>query len=146
MQVLLKDFNNVVSTINGCYHEIALKLGLSDSEFDILYILHDKGNGCNQSVMYKETGMTRSTVNSSIRQLEKKDVLYLQAGVKNNTCVYLTEYGKEFLSSTIEKVVEIENAIFSSWSKEEQTLFIELNKRYAIQLAKKARTITNGNK
>ena len=86
MKVEFKEFNSIIGKINGIYHEAALKMGMSDSERDILYVLCDKGSGCNQSVLYKETGMTRSTVNSAIRKLENKGILYLTAGTGRNTC------------------------------------------------------------
>ncbi len=146
MQVSIKDISNIVNTINGIYHEIAVKLGLSDSAFNILYMLNERGNGCNQSVMYKETGMTRSTVNSSIRRLEKMNILYLKSGLKNNTCVYLTQYGEEFVCKTIQKVVKMESEIFSQWTQEEKEFYISINERYATQLAEKIKLLECGDK
>ncbi len=134
MKVELKEFNNITGWINSLYHDAALKMGLSDSERDILYVLYDQGNGCKQSAFYKETGMTRSTVNSAIRKLEKADILYLKAGEGRNTCVYLTEKGEQYLRDTIERLIEIENRIYRQWSEEERKLFIQLNRRYAHEL------------
>ena len=50
----------------------ALKMNLSDSEFSILYIFNEHQEGCNQSAFYKESCMTKSTVNSAIRKMEQK--------------------------------------------------------------------------
>ncbi len=134
MNVEMKKFNNIAGTINSIYHDAALKMGMTDSERDILYVICDLGSGCNQSALYKNTGMTRSTVNSALRKMEKAGILYVKSGEGRNTCVYLTEYGEKYLSSTVGKIVEIENKIFTGWSKKEQELFIALNERYAEQL------------
>ena len=56
----------------------ALKLGLSDVEMNILYALCMEGSGCYQSLLYKNTGLTRSTVNTVIRRFEKAELMYLK--------------------------------------------------------------------
>ena len=136
MKVKLKEFNSISGTIDSIYHEAALKMGMSDSERDILYVLCDHGSGCNQSALYKETGMTRSTVNSAIRKLEKAGILYLTPGKGRNTCVVLTEKGEKYITETVGKLIEIENKIYTSWTQEERNLFIQLNQRFADELSK----------
>lgn len=131
MQVALREFNNLVGIIDALYHEAALKLGLSDSERDILYVLCNHGSGCNQSALYKETGLSRSTVNSSIRKLEQADILYLAAGTGRNTRVFLTEKGETYINETVGKLIQIENDIYLSWTPEERRIFLELNQRFA---------------
>ena len=131
MKVEFKEFNSIIGKINGIYHEAALKMGISDSERDILYVLCDRGSGCNQSVLYKETGMTRSTVNSAIRKLENAGILYLTAGRGRNTCVVLTEKGERYIAETVGKLIEIENRIYLSWTPEERQFFLQLNQRFA---------------
>lgn len=130
----MKEFNIVNGMINGYYHEAALKLGLSDVETNILYALCMEGSGCYQSLLYKNTGLTRSTVNTVIRRFEKADLLYLKSGKGRNTCVFLTEKGEKFLEDTVQKIVEIETCIFSNWTEEERSMFLKLNKKYAADL------------
>lgn len=55
MYSAFKEFYNLLSQLNNAYHDAALKLGLTDSELDILYSLNEHGSGCNQSIFYKET-------------------------------------------------------------------------------------------
>lgn len=130
----MKEFNIVNGTINGYYHEAALKLGLSDVEMNILYALCMEGNGCYQSLLYKNTGLTRSTVNTVIRRFEKADLLYLKSGKGRNTCVFLTEKGEKYLADTAQKIVDIETHIFANWTEEERSMFLRLNKKYAADL------------
>lgn len=130
----MKEFNIVNGMINGYYHEAALKLGLSDVEMNILYALCMEGSGCYQSLLYKNTGLTRSTVNTVIRRFEKAELMYLKNGKGRNTCVFLTEKGERFLKDTVQKIVDLEAYIFSNWTEEERSLFLELNKKYAADL------------
>lgn len=130
----MKELNIISGTINGYYHEAALKLGISDAEMNVLYVLSYEGNGCYQSLLYKNTGMTRSTVNTIIRRFEKEELLYLKSGKGRNTCVFLTDKGERYLESTVQKIVEMENRIFMSWSEEERMIFLHLNQKYASNL------------
>lgn len=130
----MKEFNIVSGAINGCYHEAALKLGISDAEMNVLYVLSYEGNGCYQSLLYKNTGLTRSTVNTIIRRFEKEKLLYLKSGQGRNTCVFLTEKGQKYLEDTAQKIVDIENHIFANWSEEDRKMFLYLNQKYASEL------------
>ncbi len=136
MKIEMEEYYNIVGIIDGLYHEAALKQHMTDSEQMMFYVIAAYGNGCNQSLLYKETGLKKSTVNTSIRKLEKENVLYLEAGEGKNTRVFLTEKGMEYLAR-IEKLIEAENAVFTSWPKKEQELFIGLNRRFAEQMEEK---------
>ncbi len=87
------EYSAIESLIGCAYHEAALKMHLADSELCILYTLHTHGPGCLQSTLYKETGLTKTTVNSALKKLEKGGTLYLTPGPGRNTRVYLTESG-----------------------------------------------------
>ena len=130
----MKEFNIVSGEISGYYHEATLKLGISDAEMNVLYVLSYEGSGCYQSLLYKNTGMTRSTVNTIIRRFEKEELLYLKNGKGRNTCVYLTKKGEKYLKDTVQKIVNIENNIFMNWTEEERTIFLNLNQKYADEL------------
>lgn len=75
MYSAFKEFYNLLSQVDSAYHDAALKLGLTDSELDILYSLNEHGSGCNQSIFYKETGTTKSTINSAVRKMEQAGYL-----------------------------------------------------------------------
>lgn len=94
------EYNAIESLIGCAYHEAALKMHLADSELCILYTLHTHGPGCLQSTLYKETGLTKTTVNSALKKLEKGGTLYLTPGPGRNTRVYLTESGAQLARDT----------------------------------------------
>ena len=133
MYSAFKEFYNLLSQVNSVYHDAALKLGLTDSELDILY--------SNQSIFYKETGTTKSTINSAVRKMEQAGYLYLKPGTGRNTCVFLTEKGEELMKNTAHRLIAIENAIFESWSPEEQQLFMKLNRDFAAKFTEKTKAL-----
>ena len=53
----LKEFNRIYKKTNEIYHDIALRLGLSDSAFDILYSISELGDGCLQKDICNATCM-----------------------------------------------------------------------------------------
>ena len=42
----MKRYNHLCSEIDGAYHEMSVKLGLSDSAMRILYTICDAGDSC----------------------------------------------------------------------------------------------------
>lgn len=64
----IQEFNQIDGRISSLYHAAALKMGLSDSEFRILYTLAVNAPGYLQSALREATGMGRSTVNSAFEE------------------------------------------------------------------------------
>ena len=126
MESAFKDWDYIEGMIDSAYHEAALKMNLSDSEFSILYIFNEHQEGCNQS---------------AIRKMEKKELLYLTPGSGRNTQVFLTEKGKKLMEDTVYRVIEIENEIYNDWTPEERELFMKLNRDFAEKLSDKVKKL-----
>ncbi|MCB6545874.1 MarR family winged helix-turn-helix transcriptional regulator [Blautia glucerasea] len=137
MESAFKDWGYVEGLMESAYHEAALKMNLSDSELAILYVLNVHHGECNQSILYKEACMIKSTVNSAIRKMEQKELLYLTPGTGRNTQVFLTEKGRELMENTVYKLIEIENEIYNAWTPRERELFMKLNRDFAEKLKEK---------
>lgn len=143
MKVAFKEYNEIMGMIESAYHEAALKLGLSDSEMGILYVLNTYPEGCNQSVLYKEAGLTKSTANSALKKMEKDGILCITPGEGRNTWVFATDKGKKRMKNTVSKVIEIENEIYAAWSPKEQEQFMRLNRDFANKLRVKINELGN---
>lgn len=123
--------------LEAVYHEITLKCGISDSAMRILYAICMRGDECPVSEIVRTSGISKQTINSSLRNLEKNDILYLKsAGGKKKTAV-LTDKGKEFSKRSALKVLKIENEIFNGWTEEERKSYIELTERFICELQQK---------
>ena len=115
MESRFKEWSYIEGLVQSAYHEAALKMNLSDSEFWILYVFNFHQEGCNQSVLY----------------------IYLTPGEGRNTMVFLTEKGRKRMEDTVYKVIQIENTIYDTWTSEEQELFMKLNCDFAEKLREK---------
>ena len=79
--LIARQYTHLAGEINALYHEAAVKMGMSDSIQNILYVVCEKGDVCQQSDISKLTGISRQTINSAIRKLEKENIVYLEPGV-----------------------------------------------------------------
>ena len=138
MKVKMKELNDIIRNTAKAYHDVSVRLGISDSVFNILYILCEEGEGCRQSVLYKKSGIRKTTVNSAIRKMEKQGLLFLKPGEGRNTCIFLTEEGRTFLKDKIEPVIMIENEIMDSMTEEERSLFLQINRCIYLEFVRRA--------
>ena len=99
-------YTYLAGEINALYHEAAVKMGVSDSVQNILYVLCEKDGRCLQSEVSKLTGISRQTINSAIRNLEKDGIVYLEQGKGRNTILRLTEKGEKFAKEKIYPLYE----------------------------------------
>lgn len=129
-------YTHLAGEINSLYHEAAVKMGVSDSVMNILYVICENGTRCFQSEISKLTGISRQTINSAIHKLEKDGIVYLEQGQGRNTIVCLTDKGKIFSAERVSPLFEIENKIWNEWTIEEQRQYIALTQKYRDGLKK----------
>ena len=82
--------NYLNAELNALYHHASLKLGLTDSAAMVLYTIYDNGENCLLSDIYKQSGVSKQTVNSAIRKLEKRTHYLFGATLRQNekSCSY----------------------------------------------------------
>lgn len=122
--------NYLIAELDALYHQASLKLGLTDSASIVLYTICDNGEDCRLSDIYKQSGVSKQTVNSAIRNLEKKHMIYLEPYSGRTKKVILTEAGKDYVQKTTARLMEAEVAAFSTWTEEEINAHIALIKKY----------------
>lgn len=133
----MKRFNHLVRETDAAYHEAALRMGMSDSAMQILYILCDSGGDCPLGKICNLSGTSKQTINSSLRKLEEEEIVYLEGMGGKRKRVCLTEKGRGLAERTVVQLIEIENNILDSWSKEELEKYLELTERYLLALREK---------
>lgn len=126
----LSRFNHLAGEIDSVYHDAALRFGISDSAFQIIYTLYSEGGSCLIGDICAFSGMSKQTVNSALRKLEKDGIVILAHydGKKKN--VIFTDSGVAFAADTVARVIDTENRIFSGWGEENAELYINLTKKY----------------
>ena len=133
--------NHLISEIEAVYHETSLKFGLSDSEMQILYTIFDNGDKCPLRDICYLTGISKQTLNSALRKLESKDIIYLEPIGAKGKLVCFTESGKQLAEHTVVKLIRAENNIFSSWDIGDVEKYLELTKRYLNSLKEETHKI-----
>ena len=132
----MRRFNHLVSETDAVYHEAALRMGMSDSTMQILYILCDRGGDCPIGEICRLSGISKQTINSALRKLEEEGNVYLEGMGGKRKRVCLTERGRGLTERTVMRLIEIENGILDSWPKEELEKYLELTENYLLALRK----------
>ena len=138
----LKEFNQIYKKTNEIYHDIALRLGLSDSAFDILYSISELGDGCLQKDICNATCIPKQTIHSSIRQMEKSGYLTLSSGKGRSMHITLTDLGKNLLERTIYPVMQMEDEAFHCMTDEECQQMLALFGKYIQALGDAAKNLS----
>lgn len=137
----MKRFNYLTTEIDAAYHEAAWKLGLSDSAMQILYIICNYGDQCLLNDITRLSGISKQTINSALRKLEREHIVYLESSIGRKKKVILTDEGKELIKKTVLPLIQIENEIFGSWTKKERDIYLELTQRYLLSFKEKIKEL-----
>ena len=122
--------NYLGAELESLYHQSSVKLGITDSVSMVLYAIYDEGGECLLSDIYKNSGISKQTINSAIRNLEAQDILYLRQHSGRSKMAILTEKGKAFAENTVAKICRAESDAFNSWTEEEITTYLQLMEKY----------------
>lgn len=128
--------NCVTEDIDSLYHQAALKFGISDSALFILYMVYINGGTCLLSEIYKLYGISKQTINSAVRKLEKEDIVYLEKHSGKSKIVCLTENGKVCAEKTAARLLEAECNALRDWSEEEIDNYLSLIEKHNASLRK----------
>ncbi len=130
----LHKINYLVAETEAIYHQASVKLSISDSTLRILYTIYDKDGSCLLSDIYKQSGISKQTINSALRKLETDGILYLEQASGRSKRVCLTEKGQQYTENTVARLCRAEYEAFSSWTEEELDMHIHLLKKYVDDL------------
>lgn len=136
-----REFNQIYKEVDEIYHEIARKLALSDSAFDILYAICELGEGCLQRDICAVSYTSKQTINSSIRRLEQEGYLTLRPGKGRDMHLFLTEAGRKMTAEKIGPVMELERSAFQEMEKEQRRVLLALTRTYVDRLREQAKRI-----
>lgn len=123
-------FNRIYKELDDVYRDMANKLGLSESAFDILYGICEMGDGCLQRDICRTSCLPKQTVNSSIHKMEEQGYLLRVQGKGRSMHIHLTESGRKLMEEKIYPVIQCENEVMNSFSEEERKQFLELSERH----------------
>ncbi len=137
----MKRYNHLLKELDTVYHEMSLKLGLSDSAMIILYTICENGDSCLLQEICHQSGISKQTINSAIRKLEAEGIVRLEAADAKKKKVYLTQRGIELAESTAFKIIEAENDVFASWQKDDVEKYLALTEKFLSDLKERGKDI-----
>lgn len=128
----LKTYNKIYKEMDIVYHNYAKSCGLSDMAYWILYSIAESDEYFTQRDFCNDWFFAPQTVNSALKDLEKKDIIFLESvpGNKKNKLIKPTENGKKIIESVIIPLIETECESFEALSKEECELLLSTTKKY----------------
>lgn len=126
----IRRINYLTTEMETLYHQSSLKLGISDSVSRVLYAIYDAGEECLLSDICKNSGISKQTINSAIRGLEKDGIIYLEQYNGRLKKVILTDKGKEYVQTTAARLCQAERDVFDSWTEDEINTYIQLMEKY----------------
>ncbi len=135
------DLGPVFTGIYNTYHEAALRMGQTDTEQLILYILCKNENRIDRNELYKKTGLSRVTVYTAINKLKKRGCLDQVKNTDRSTTVFMTEKGVELAENTVSKIIQMEEQVLSGWKASDKRHFAELTERYYAEIKEKVQDI-----
>jgi DNA-binding MarR family transcriptional regulator len=138
----LRRFNHLQSEIAMLYHNISVKLGLSDSAMQILYTVCCEGEGCPLAEICRLSALSRQTLNSSVRRLETLGLIYLQVCRGRQKAVYFTDKGRALANDTVYKIIDAENRVFNSWPENEREEYLRLTQKYLTEFQSESKELT----
>lgn len=135
----LKRFNQIYKEMDIVYHECAKRNGLSDMAYWILYSMAESDRCFTQRDFCREWFCAPQTVNSALKDLEKKNIIYLESvpGNKKNKWIKLTADGKTFMKSTIVPLLQNECDSFDVLLPEEREVMLLATQKYVAALKSK---------
>ena len=126
----IKRINYLSNELEALYHQSSLKFGITDSVSIVLYTIYDSGNECLLTDIYKESGISKQTINSAIRALEADSILYLEQHNGRAKKVILTDKGRDYVQKTAARLYQAEMDAFDTWTDEEVSTYIRLMEKY----------------
>ena len=127
---IIYQINCLAKDTDSIYHKAALKLKMSDTVMFILYLVYKNDGKYLLNNIQKETNISKQTINSAIRKLEKEGIIYLEKidGKKKNVC--FTNKGKEYANNTIAHLFKAECNTIKKWNDKDIKQYLDLMKQY----------------
>lgn len=132
-------FNYLMGETDALYGTFAKKVGLPESEMTILYALCDMGDPCPLTEICRRSCLSKQTLNSALRRMERAGLLYLARSGAKTKDVCLTPEGRQLAGRTAMRVLEMENRVLAGWQASERETYLRLTERFLEEMRKEAK-------
>lgn len=142
---LLKSYNQICKEADIAYHGYAKAHGLSDMAFWILYSLAESESYFTQRDFCNDWFFSPQTVNSALKDLEKKEIISLESDFNNkkNKLIKPTKKGEKFIEDVIAPLIRIECESLETLTKKERELMVLATGKYISALKENTEALTS---
>jgi DNA-binding MarR family transcriptional regulator len=128
----ISEYLSIWKETDAQYNRIAKLSGVSDTAFWLLYCIWQFGENLTQRDIREQWSISKQTVNSALKELEKKHIISLckSEGDKRSKLISLTEEGYEFAEKYLGAVCKAEEAAFEKMSDSERDAMLHCAQRY----------------
>lgn len=131
--------NKQISRSNAIYRKFSMKCSIPESELQILYCLSLSSNGSPIQEMIDFTNLPKQTINSALRNMEKKEWIVLEKINSKNKKAILTDKGKEVSNRTAQRILNLESEVFKSFPKNIVDEYLKFMDEYLDKLEEKTK-------
>lgn len=132
----MKSYVRIMDEQAALYENYARKHGMQSKSLQLLLWVTNyplaTGNYVTQKLLAEKTYSTKQVVNATVKSWQKQGYVELRenASDKRHKLVVLTEKGREFASSVVEKLNRIEHDVVQVLTEEEQQTLTALTAKY----------------
>ena len=92
-----------------------------------------------QSDIVKATGLSKQTLNSAIRKLEKEGIIILEKLNEKSKKIVMTDKGQVLIEQKMKPLVDMEDRVLASWTEEDRRKYLELIEKFKVQFEKEVK-------
>ncbi|MDR2044413.1 MAG: MarR family transcriptional regulator [Clostridium sp.] len=128
----LSEYFSIWKETDALYSLFAKLSGISDTAFWILYCIRQSGENITQRDIRKQWSISKQTVHSALKELEKKHIIRLSEleGDRRSKRIFLTEEGYRFSEKHLDVVCKIEETVFEKMSNSEREAMLRCSEKY----------------
>lgn len=127
----LATFREATMELDNVYSSFSKACGLSDAEYWSLLLIYE--GAATQSQISDQLFLSRQTLNSAFKQLQKKGLVRLEPYEKNQRSkqAFLTDQGKVFVEKQVVQMHRVEEKAWEQMEQEEQALLTTLTRKFS---------------
>lgn len=127
----LKTFNSLYYQQVSIYSSLIKKTGLSDSYYQILYLIRNNIGLPYANKIADFTCVPKQTINSAIKKMQKEGLIQLVKQEKSkNKKIILTEKGNKYCEDTIDEITNLELKVFEKITNKECEEYFKVMKEF----------------
>lgn len=132
IQEQIQDYYASWLGINGLYDRWAKNKGMNTDQLFTLYTIWTEEAFCSQKMICDMWQIPKQTVNSILKKLEARNLVYLEPSGKDkrNKNIRFTGEGKAFADRLLGELQEMEAGVMARMGEKDCACFLDMNRKF----------------